>query len=98
MSRRSDAEINGRLNKIETEFHGFGNAVAQDLMKLHKLLYTYLQTQGLIEHLSCANCDEEVLRPKIEGLEQSDECPSCSHDLYKGTQTSIQDWDNGEEE
>ena len=82
MSRKSDAEINGRLDKIESEFHGFGNAVAQDLMRLHHLLYTLLDSQGHLEKLKCANCNEEVLRPKLEGLEQSDDCPNCKHEFW----------------
>tara|TARA_R110002020_G_scaffold136280_1_gene304015 strand:+ start:996 stop:1292 length:297 start_codon:yes stop_codon:yes gene_type:complete len=98
MSRKSDAQITGRVNKIEEEFHAFGNAVAKDMMKLHHLVYAFLDDSGKLQTLTCSECQEQVMRPKLANLDQSDECPSCGHDLIKGVQTKIEAWDDGEEE
>jgi PHP family Zn ribbon phosphoesterase len=98
MSRKGYADIKQQIDTIKTEFHGFGNAVAQDLMRLHHLLYTMLDNDGKLERIVCHSCEQEVLRPKLDNLEQSDDCPNCGKDLYKGKQTSIEAWDNDEEE
>jgi len=98
MSRKSDAKISGRVNKIEEEFHAFGNAVATDLMKLHHLVYSFLEAEGKLQNLTCGHCQEQVLRPNLPNLDQSDNCPACGNDLIKGVQTKIEAWDDGEEE
>lgn len=98
MSRKNDAKLTGRINKIEEEFHGFANAVAGDLMKIHHLVYAFLEEEGKLQTLTCSNCQEQVMRPNLSKLEQSNDCPACGHDLIKGTQTKIEAWDNGEEE
>ena len=78
-------QLQQRLDTIETEFHGFGNAAATELMKHNQLIYGLLSDLGKLETIKCENCGEEISRPILKGIENTDECPSCGKSLFAVT-------------
>lgn len=84
-------QMQEQVNTIEKEFHGFGNAVAGELMKHNRLLYGLLADLGKLENIICENCKEEVSRPILKDIENTDECPSCNRNLFEKKQISLDD-------
>ena len=78
-------QLQERVDKIEQEFHGFGNAAATELMKHGKLIYGLLADLGKLETIKCENCGEEISRPILKDIENTDECPSCGKSLFAVT-------------
>ena len=87
-------QLQQRLDTMEQEFHGFGNAAAQELMKHGRLIYGLLADLGKLETIECANCNEQISRPVLKDIENTDECPSCGKSLFI---TTLDDF-GGEEE
>ena len=88
-------QIDTRVSTIEKEFHGFANAAATDLMKVNRLLYAVMEDMGKLEKLNCASCGEEILRPNLDGLEQTEDCPACGRNIYGSDQTTLDDLQKG---
>ncbi len=78
-------QLQERVDTIESEFHGFGKAAATELMKHGKLLYGLLSDLGKLEVLSCDNCKEDISRPILKDIENTDDCPSCGKSLFAST-------------
>ena len=43
----------------------------------------------MITKIECANCGKEVVRPELEGVEHSEDCPHCGQNLHKTTQATL---------
>lgn len=69
--------------------------VDNQLSKLNIVLFALLKDMGKTEDITCANCDERVTRPIINGLPKQDECPVCGENLFGDEQTTVEDWDSG---
>ena len=69
--------------------------VDNQLSKLNIVLFALLKDMGKSEDITCANCDERVTRPIINGLPKQDECPTCGENLFDNKQTTVEDWDSG---
>jgi len=87
------------LSKIISEF---GNEVAQvfqimgaDIVRLQTMVYNHLEEEGKMERIVCAECQGELLRPNIKGVEKSDDCPSCGKDVFGNKQSTFENWDAG---
>ncbi len=93
--KQTTKQLQGRIDTIEKEFHGFGNAAATELMKHGKLIYALLDDLGKLETLTCENCKEEISRPVLKDIENTDECPSCGRSLFIKTQVSLDDLHRG---
>lgn len=91
-------EVTTKLDTLGMEFAGFAQAAANDILKLNHLIYAMLDKEGLITKLTCANCKKEVIRPELEGVEQSEDCPHCGQNLHNSTQVSLSEVDLLEEE
>ena len=84
-------QLKAELDELKREFGGFANAAATDIMKLNHIIFGLLDEQGKISKMTCINCKEECLRPDIEGLEQSEQCPNCGRSLHETEQINLQD-------
>lgn len=97
LSTQQDAVIN-KLDTLGMEFAGFAQAAANDILKLNHLIYAMLDKEGLITKITCVNCKKEVIRPELDGVEQSEDCPHCGQNLHNSTQVSLSEVDLLEEE
>ncbi len=88
LSSQVDAVIN-KLDALGMEFANFAQAAANDILKLNHLIYAMLDKEGLITKIECANCGKEVVRPELEGVDHSEDCPHCGENLHKSTQTTL---------
>ena len=88
LSTQQDAVIN-KLDALGMEFAGFAQAAANDILKLNHLIYAMLDKEGLITKIECANCGKEVVRPELEGVDHSEDCPHCGENLHKSTQATL---------
>ena len=98
--KQVDARVTELTNKVDTlgmEFAGFAQAAANDIMKLNHLIFALLDKDGLITKITCANCKKEVVRPELEGVDHSEDCPHCGQNLHGSAQTTL-DEVTGEEE
>lgn len=82
------------LKELRIEFGSFANAAATDIIKLNHLVFGMLDEQGKITKITCVNCKEEAIRPDIEGIENSEDCPNCGRNLHKTEQINLQDMQN----
>lgn len=96
LSTKQDAVIN-KLDALGMEFAGFAQAAANDILKLNHLIYAMLDKEGLITKITCVNCKQEVIRPELDGVEQSDNCPHCGQNLHKTTQATLDEVTSEEE-
>ena len=92
--KRTVKQVDVELKELKRDFASFANAAATDIMKLNHIIYGLLDEQGKISKVTCVNCKQEAIRPDIEGLEQSDECPNCGRNLHKTEQINLQDMQN----
>jgi uncharacterized paraquat-inducible protein A len=60
-------------------------------MKHNRLLYGLLADLGKLQNIICENCKEEVSRPILKDIENTDECPSCNRSLFEKKQISLDD-------
>ena len=88
LSKQLEAVVN-KLDALGMEFAGFAQAAANDILKLNHLIYALLDRDGLITKIECANCGKEVIRPELEGVEHSEDCPHCGQNLHKTTQATL---------
>ena len=79
---------------MEQTIQAFG-VIDNDLRKVNFLLFALLREMGKVEDVVCANCENPVIRPLIEGLPKQNDCPLCGEDLFAGNQTTVEDWDSG---
>ena len=83
-------EVSNKLDTLGSEFAGFANAAANDILKLNHLIYALLDKDDLITKIQCPHCKKEVIRPELEGIEQSEQCPHCGKGLYgESEQTTL---------
>ena len=96
LSTQQDAVIN-KLDALGMEFAGFAQAAANDILKLNHLIYAMLDKEGLITKIECANCGKEVIRPDLDGVDHSEDCPHCGQNLHKSTQVTLDEVTSEEE-
>jgi PHP family Zn ribbon phosphoesterase len=88
-------ELARKTDTLGTEFASFASAAANDIMKLNHLIYGLLDEAGKITKIICINCKKEAVRPDIEGIEQSENCPHCGRNLHKSEQITLDDLHRG---
>ena len=69
--------------------------IDNEMQKQSLLFFALLREMGKVEDVTCVNCGNPVVRHMIEGLPQQDICPICGENLFKGSQTTVEDWDSG---
>ena len=79
---------------MEQTIQAFG-LIDKEMQKQGFLLFALLREMGKVEDVVCVNCGNPVVRPMIEGLPQQDICPICGENLFKGSQTTVEQWDSG---
>ena len=84
-------QLQAELQEARTEFNAFANAAVTDIMKLNHIVFGMLDEQGKITRITCVNCKEEAIRPEIEGIENTEDCPNCGRNLHKPEQINLQD-------
>ena len=94
----SNKQINELAQKTQTfmeqTIQAFG-IIDKEMQKQGFLLFALLREMGKVEDVVCANCENPVIRPLIEGLPKQNDCPLCGEDLFAGNQTTVEDWDSG---
>jgi len=87
-------QLQTELQEARAEFNAFANAAVTDIMKLNHIVFGMLDEQGKITRITCVNCKEEAIRPEIEGIENTEDCPNCGRNLHKTEQINLQDMQN----
>ncbi len=83
-------EMRGVINQLI-------NAMTSDVGRLNSLVFGILKENGQIKEQSCPKCSQRILSPILKAVPLDKVCPSCGTDLLQG-QTTIDQWDSGEEE
>jgi len=94
----SNKQINELAQNTQTFMEQTIQAFAiidNEMQKQSLLFFALLREMGKVEDVTCVNCGNPVVRPMIEGLPQQDICPICGENLFKGSQTTVEDWDSG---
>lgn len=84
-------QLQGELTELKNELSQFANALVQEVMKHNTLIYAMLEDMGKMEKVVCENCNEEVARPILKGLDNNDDCPSCGKSLFVSKQADLED-------
>ncbi len=76
-------------------------AVAQDIDRLNTILLATLEHLGLLNRITCPECQCEINQPVLDTLSVDYACPNPECDCEDitvgqlGNQQTIEDWDNG---
>ena len=83
-------EMRGVINQLI-------NAMTSDIGRLNSLVFGILKESDSIKEHHCPSCDQKILSPLLKAVPVDKNCPSCGVLLDKN-QTTIDQWDSGEEE
>tara|TARA_R100000234_G_scaffold33008_1_gene19408 strand:- start:50 stop:364 length:315 start_codon:yes stop_codon:yes gene_type:complete len=84
-------QMQGEVASLKNELSQFANALVQEVMKHNTLIYAMLSDMGKMEKIICENCGEEVARPVLKDIENTDDCPSCGKSLFITKQADLED-------
>lgn len=87
-------EFASHINKFMRQTVGALTLVDNQLTELNNILFALLKELAMSEEVVCANCDENITRPQIEGLQKIEECPACGGNLDVDKKSAVEDWDN----
>jgi len=85
------------IHEMRSVINQLINAMTSDVGRLNSLVFGILKEDDRIKESSCPSCGQRILSPILKAVPEDKVCPTCGTDLHKG-QTTIDQWDNGEEE
>lgn len=85
------------VNEMKGVINQLINAMTGDISRLNSLIFGILKETDSIKEHNCHACNQKILSPILKAVPMDTKCPSCGADLNKN-QTTIDEWDSGEEE